>query len=59
MRVRVEHRRLGSLFGSVVGRQGKALLIRLDAIEGVQCIQRRFVSDAEGDAADEKGSQAA
>jgi hypothetical protein len=50
----VEHRVLGSLFGSVVGRQGKALLLRLDDFDGVQRVRQQFVSDAEGDVRDEQ-----
>lgn len=55
MRIRVEHRTLGSLFGTQVGRQGRSLLLRLDLFEGVQRVHQRFVSDAEGDARDEYG----
>lgn len=54
MRIRVEHRRLGALYGDLLWRRGGRCEIRLDAFPTPANVGERFVSDAEGDVQDER-----
>lgn len=56
MRIRVEHRRLGSLYGDLLRRGGGRCEIRLDAFPTPANVGERFVSDAEGDVQDERSN---
>lgn len=53
-RIRVEHRRLGTLYGDLLWRGGGRCEISLDAFPTPANVGAQYVSDAEGDVQDER-----